>query len=36
MNALLGVIFHFLGGFSSGSFYLPYKKVKGWQWETFG
>ena|SRR6218665_401739 len=35
MNALLGVIFHFLGGFSSGSFYLPYKKVKGWQWETF-
>jgi len=35
MNALLGVLFHFLGGFSSGSFYLPYKKVKGWQWETF-
>jgi L-rhamnose-H+ transport protein len=35
MNALLGVIFHFLGGFSSGSFYLPYKKVKGWEWETF-
>lgn len=35
MNALLGVIFHFLGGFSSGSFYLPYKKVKGWQWETY-
>ena len=35
MNALLGVIFHFLGGFSSGSFYLPYKKVKGWKWETF-
>ncbi len=35
MNALLGVLFHFLGGFSSGSFYLPYKKVKGWEWETF-
>lgn len=35
MNALLGVIFHFLGGFASGSFYMPYKKVKGWQWETF-
>jgi L-rhamnose-H+ transport protein len=35
MNALLGVLFHFLGGFSSGSFYLPYKKVKGWSWETF-
>ena len=35
MNALLGIIFHFLGGFSSGSFYLPYKKVKGWSWETY-
>lgn len=35
MNALLGIFFHFLGGFSSGSFYLPYKKVKGWNWETY-
>jgi len=35
MNALLGVIFHFIGGFASGSFYIPYKKVKGWAWETY-
>ena len=35
MNALLGVIFHFIGGFASGSFYMPYKKVKGWNWESF-
>lgn len=35
MNALAGVIFHFIGGFASGSFYVPYKKVKGWAWETF-
>jgi L-rhamnose-H+ transport protein len=35
MNAILGVIFHFIGGFASGSFYLPYKKVKGWAWETY-
>jgi L-rhamnose-H+ transport protein len=35
MNALLGVIFHFIGGFASGSFYLPYKKVKGWAWESY-
>lgn len=35
MQALLGVIFHFLGGSASGSFYLPYKKVKGWSWESF-
>ncbi|HJU45399.1 MAG TPA: L-rhamnose/proton symporter RhaT, partial [Chitinophagaceae bacterium] len=35
MQAILGVIFHFLGGFASGSFYLPYKKVKGWAWESY-
>ena len=35
MGIILGVIFHFIGGFASGSFYMPYKKVKGWSWETF-
>jgi L-rhamnose-H+ transport protein len=35
MQALLGVIFHFIGGFASGSFYMPYKQVKGWNWESF-
>ncbi len=35
MQALLGVIFHFIGGFASGSFYIPYKKVRGWAWETY-
>ena len=35
MQALLGVFFHFIGGFASGSFYVPFKKVKGWSWETF-
>ncbi|ODT35874.1 MAG: sugar:proton symporter [Niabella sp. SCN 42-15] len=35
MNAILGVVFHFLGGFASGSFYIPYKKVKGWAWESY-
>lgn len=35
MNALLGVFFHFIGGFASGSFYIPYKKVKGWHWESY-
>ena len=35
MNAIFGVIFHFLGGFASGSFYIPYKKVKGWAWESY-
>src|ERR1041384_7001219 len=35
MNVLLGVIFHFVGGFASGSFYVPFKKVKRWSWESY-
>lgn len=35
MNAILGLIFHSIGGFASGSFYMPYNKVKGWAWESF-
>jgi L-rhamnose-H+ transport protein len=35
MQILLGVFFHFIGGFASGSFYVPYKKVKGWAWESY-
>jgi L-rhamnose-H+ transport protein len=35
MQIIFGVIFHFIGGFASGSFYIPYKKVKGWAWESF-
>lgn len=35
MQAILGVLFHFIGGFASGSFYVPYKKVKGWAWESY-
>lgn len=35
MQALLGVLFHSIGGFASGSFYIPFKKVKDWSWETY-
>lgn len=35
MGIIFGIIFHFIGGFASGSFYMPYKKVKGWHWESF-
>lgn len=35
MQIVLGVIFHFIGGFASGSFYMPFKKVKGWSWESY-
>ncbi|HSP41701.1 MAG TPA: L-rhamnose/proton symporter RhaT [Luteolibacter sp.] len=35
MNPILGVLFHWLGGLASGSFYVPYKGVKKWSWETY-
>jgi L-rhamnose-H+ transport protein len=35
MGIILGVLFHFLGGFASGSFYMAFKKVKGWAWESY-
>ena len=35
MGVLLGVFLHFVGGFASGSFYIPYKKVKSWHWESY-
>ncbi len=35
MQIIFGIIFHFIGGFASGSFYMPYKKVKGWHWESY-
>jgi len=34
-NPLLGVVFHWLGGLASGSFYVPYRFVKRWSWETY-
>ena len=35
MQALLGILFHSIGGFASGSFYMPFKKVKNWAWESY-
>ena len=35
MNPFLGVFYHWLGGLASGSFYVPYKGVKKWSWETY-
>lgn len=34
-NPFLGVILHAIGGLAAGSFYLPYKRVRGWSWETY-
>ncbi len=34
-NPPLGVVFHWLGGLASASFYVPYKRVRRWSWEIF-
>jgi L-rhamnose-H+ transport protein len=34
-NPIMGVMYHWLGGLASGSFYVPYRGVKTWAWETF-
>ena len=34
MGALLGVFLHALGGFAAGSFYIPFKIVRRWSWES--
>jgi len=34
-NPFLGVVFHWLGGLASGSFYVPYRFVRKWSWEVY-
>jgi len=34
-NPVLGVFLHWLGGLASGSFYVPFRGVKAWAWETY-
>jgi len=34
-NPFLGVSLHAAGGLAAGSFYLPFKKVRNWAWESY-
>lgn len=34
-NPFLGVILHAIGGLASASFYIPYRKVRHWAWESY-
>jgi len=34
-TTLAGVFLHAIGGFAAGSFYIPFKKVRDWSWETY-
>ena len=35
MNPILGVFLHAIGGYAAGSFYIPFRKVKNWAWESY-
>ncbi len=35
VNPLVGVVYHWIGGLASASFYVPYKKIQRWSWEIF-
>ena len=35
MNPALGILLHAIGGFAAGSFYIAFKKVKNWSWESY-
>ncbi len=34
-NPLIGIVFHWLGGLASASFYVPYRGIRQWSWEIF-
>ncbi|HOH43790.1 MAG TPA: L-rhamnose/proton symporter RhaT, partial [Candidatus Hydrogenedentes bacterium] len=35
MGLIAGLFFHWLGGLASASFYIPYRRVRLWSWETY-
>lgn len=35
MSLALGVFYHWLGGLAAASFYIPYRGVRRWSWETY-
>ena len=35
MNPFVGVFLHAVGGFAAGSFYIPFKKIRNWEWESY-
>lgn len=34
-DPFLGVLLHAVGGLAAASFYIPYRRVLGWSWETY-
>ena len=34
-DPFLGLVLHAIGGLAAASFYIPYKRVRGWRWESY-
>ena len=34
-SPVLGILFHWIGGLAAASFYIPYRQVRRWSWETY-
>lgn len=34
-NPFLGLLYHWIGGLAAASFYIPYRRVQRWAWETY-
>jgi L-rhamnose-H+ transport protein len=34
-NPILGILYHWAGGLAAASFYIPYRAVRRWSWETY-
>jgi L-rhamnose-H+ transport protein len=34
-NPPVGVVYHWIGGLAAASFYLPFKAIRKWSWETY-
>jgi L-rhamnose-H+ transport protein len=35
MNPWLGILLHAVGGFAAASFTIPFRKIRGWAWESY-
>ena len=34
-NPLLGVVYHWIGGFASATNFIPFRGIKRWSWEVY-
>ena len=34
-NPLLGIVFHWIGGFAAATTFIPFRRIHGWAWEVY-